>query len=68
MVSDQKARAHRHVTKARDIVARQRDLIAGIRARGGERGKMEDLLSVFERSLAIFEDDLAAITKEQTPA
>jgi hypothetical protein len=26
---------------------------------------MEDLLSQFERSLAIFEKDLAAITKEQ---
>jgi len=27
---------------------------------------MEDLLSVFERSLAIFDDDLAAITKGQS--
>jgi hypothetical protein len=29
---------------------------------------MEDMLWVFERSLAIFEDDLAAITKDQIPA
>jgi hypothetical protein len=65
MVSDGKALAQQHVTKARSIVARQRELIAEIRARGGDCEKMEDLLSLFERSLAIFEKDLAAITKEQ---
>jgi hypothetical protein len=29
---------------------------------------VEDMLWVFERSLAIFEDDLAAITKDRIPA
>jgi hypothetical protein len=53
MVSDGKALAQQHVTKARSIVARQRELIAEIRARGGDCEKMEDLLSLFERSLAI---------------
>jgi hypothetical protein len=67
MVSDRKS-ALEHVTKARDIVAKQRKLIAEIRARGGDCGNMEDMLWVFERSLAIFEDDLAAITKDQIPA
>jgi hypothetical protein len=67
MVSDRKS-ALKRVTKARDIVAKQRKLIAEIRARGGDCGNMEDMLWVFERSLAIFEDDLAAITKDQIPA
>jgi hypothetical protein len=53
--------AKHHVIKARGIVARQRQLIAEIRARGGDSEKAEDLLSTFERSLAIFEDDLAKI-------
>jgi hypothetical protein len=68
MVSDRKALAQQHVTKAQSIVARQRELIAAIRARGADCGTMEDLLSLFERSLAIFEKDLAAITKEQITA
>jgi hypothetical protein len=67
VVLDRKS-ALESVTKARDIVAKQRELIAEIKARGGDCGNMEDMLWVFERSLAIFEDDLAAITKEQTPA
>jgi hypothetical protein len=65
MLSDRKALASEHVTKGQHIVARQRKLIAEIRARGGECGEAEDLLSAFERSLAIFEDDLAAILHGQ---
>jgi hypothetical protein len=67
MVSDRKS-ALKRVTEARDIVAKQRKLIAEIRACGGDCGKVEDMLWVFERSLAIFEDDLAAITKDRIPA
>ena len=53
--------AHEHVTEGRRIVAKQRELIADLRACGGDSEKAEDLLSAFENSLMIFEDDLAAI-------
>jgi hypothetical protein len=56
--------AQGHVTGGRRIVARQRQLIAQIRACGGDSEKAEDLLSMFERSLATFEDDLAEIVKK----
>jgi ATP phosphoribosyltransferase len=62
------ALAQHHVTRARDIIARQRRLIAEIRACGGDSEKAEDLLSTFERSLAIFEDDLAEIVKSNGDA
>jgi hypothetical protein len=44
MVLDRKSLALKHVTKARDLVARQRDLIAAISARGEDCEKMEDML------------------------
>jgi hypothetical protein len=58
------ALAQDHVTGAKSIVARQRALIAEIRARGRDSALAEDLLARFERSLAIFEDDLAEIVKQ----
>jgi hypothetical protein len=65
LLTDRTARAEQHVTTGRRIVARQRELIGEIRARGADCADAEDLLSVFERSLAIFEDDLAAIVKKR---
>jgi hypothetical protein len=62
--SDRTALAQDHVTSGRRIVARQRQLIVEIRARGGDCVKAEDLISAFERSLAIFEDDLASVLKK----
>jgi hypothetical protein len=59
LTADRIALAQDHVTKGRRIVARQRQLIVEIRARGGDSENAEDLLGAFERSLAIFEDDLA---------
>jgi len=53
-----------HVLRGRRIVARQRSLIAEIRARGGDCTGAEGLLSSFERSLAIFEDDLAILQRK----
>jgi uncharacterized protein YmfQ (DUF2313 family) len=53
------ALAQDHVNTGRRIVARQRQLIAKIRALGGNAGMAEDLLAAFERSLVIFEADLA---------
>ena len=48
MVSDRIVLAHEHVTKTRDIIARQHDLIAQIRAQGGPCGQEESLLSTFK--------------------
>jgi hypothetical protein len=64
MASDRTTLAHANVTKARRIVAKQRDLIAQIRKHGGECAEDQKLLSTFETSLAIFEDDLATILRE----
>jgi len=68
LVLDSTARACEHVAKGRPIVARQRQLITEVRARGGDSERAEDLLAAFERSLAIFEDDLAAILKKNGAA
>jgi hypothetical protein len=62
-LTNRTALAHDHIIIGQCIVARQRQLIADIRARGGDCAKAEDLLSEFERSLAIFEDDLSIIQK-----
>jgi hypothetical protein len=50
--------AKRHVVRGREIVAKQRMLIASIRSKGRDSGSAEDLLQAFERTLAIFESDL----------
>jgi hypothetical protein len=63
--ADHSALAHDHVVRGRRIVARQRQLIADIRARAGDCANAEELLSAFERSLVIFEDDLAVILKKE---
>jgi hypothetical protein len=44
---DRTALAQDHVTGGRRIVARQRELIAEIRARGGDCAGAENLLSAF---------------------
>jgi len=55
--------AYRHVMDGRKIVARQREIIARLKAGGADVSDAEDLLDQFERTLAIFESDLAAIQK-----
>ena len=50
--------ARDHVVKGRAIVARQRNLIAEIRAHRRDPALAEDLLVRFEASLRIFEQDL----------
>jgi len=60
-LSDRTALAQDHVNRGRRIVVRQRQLIAKIKARGGDFGMAEDLLASFERSLVVFENDLAVI-------
>ena len=57
--------AQHHVRRGREIVARQRELIAGLRAQSLNIVDAEDLLKVFERSLVIFEEDLANLLNRQ---
>jgi hypothetical protein len=65
-VSARRALALQHVEKGRVIVARQRVLIDRIRAFNGNASSAEELLGTFERSLAIFEDDLTELEKRET--
>ena len=64
-LSAQQPLAEQHVIKGRQIVARQRELIERIRARDGDCDKAEGLLSQFEATLAIFEQDLAASANQK---
>jgi hypothetical protein len=57
--------AHRHVVSGREVIRRQRDLIAARKADGRNTDESEELLVTFERTQAIFEDDLARITRER---
>ena len=57
--------ALRHVRSGRNVVKRQRDLIASKKTHGSNTERSEDLLATFERSQAIFEDDLDRISREQ---
>ena len=61
MAEDHIALAREHVVKGRAIVARQRDLIAQIRAQSRDPHQAEDLLKRFEASLRIFEEDLGRL-------
>ena len=56
--------AERHVVEGHRIVERQRQLIAKIKACNGYSVQAEELLSVFEKSLVIFQDDLARLSKQ----
>jgi hypothetical protein len=58
--------AQRHVRRGREIVSRQRELIAEIRVGQRDASLAEDLLQRFENSLAIFESDLADIERRQS--
>ena len=62
MIAESKrVRATRHVTEGRQVVARQRELVAIQKKAGQETFVSEGLLAQFERTLAIFEEDLRAI-------
>jgi hypothetical protein len=58
---DPLAIAQRHVQEGREIVARQRRIIAQRKAAGLDTRDAESVLTEFERRLATFEDDLQAI-------
>jgi hypothetical protein len=57
------ALAQHHVLRGRTIVARQRRMVAEMREVGRDSAVAEDLLAQFERTLKIFEYDLAALKK-----
>jgi len=63
VVETRLAMAERHVREGRRTIERQRELIASQTARRVDTVASEALLQSFERSLAIFEDDLRRIVK-----
>jgi len=64
MTESRREMAERHVRRGREIVLRQRELVAEIEARGLDSKTEEGLLVAFERSLALFEWDLEMVRRE----
>jgi hypothetical protein len=64
--ADRLTLAERHVREGRAVVERQREIVAKQIAAGRDATTSRLLLEQFERSLAIFEDDLAALLAEHT--
>jgi hypothetical protein len=62
MASPREHLARHYVIEAQRIVTRQRRLIA--KAVNGHSFREAELLVIFEKSLALFEDDLATVTVE----
>jgi hypothetical protein len=65
MSIDPLAIAQCHVREGREIVARQRRIIAQRQAAGLDTRDAESVLREFERTLATFEEDLQAIQNGQ---
>ena len=65
MDADQLAMARRHVLRGQRVVERQRKLVARKKAIGEDATASEALLETFERTLALLEDHLRLILKEQ---
>lgn len=59
------AMAHRHVATGHSIIARQHNVIAKTHKLGTDASSAEELLVQFEKSQAIFEDDLARLLRER---
>jgi hypothetical protein len=55
--------AARHVRTGREIVRRQRRLVADLQAGGHSTANAGSLLAIFERLLAVMEGDLASIQR-----
>jgi hypothetical protein len=58
-----KSPAEQRVADCRLIIARQREFIAKLKAIDGYCVREEETLAAFERSLVIFEKDLADVTR-----
>ena len=65
MSIDPLAIAQSHVQEGREIVARQRRIIAQRQVAGLDTRDAESVLREFERTLATFEEDLQAIQNRQ---
>jgi hypothetical protein len=65
MPIDPLAIAQSHVQEGREVVARQRRIIAQRQAAGLDTRDAEGVLREFERTLATFEEDLQAIQNGQ---
>jgi hypothetical protein len=59
------AMASRHVAEGRGVIERQRALITSQRKAGLNTTASEKLLDLFERTQAIFEDDLRAAERNE---
>jgi hypothetical protein len=59
------AMASRHVADGRRVLERQRALITSQRKAGLDTSASEELLDLFERTQAIFEDDLRAAERNE---
>jgi hypothetical protein len=57
--------AHRHVASGRSVLTRQRSVITRKNGLGIDASSAEDLLVLFEKSQAIFEDDLERLLRER---
>ena len=68
MTETRREMALRHVISGRRIVAAQRGRVAQLRATGKDATEAEALRAQYERSLAIFEDDLARLERGVSPA
>ena len=53
--------AQRYVERSREVVERQREFVERLRAKSVDVDDAESILACFQRSLVIFEDELARI-------
>ena|SRR5215471_4647307 len=56
--------ARYHVTRAEEFLAKQREIIEYLDSKGLDASSAEDLLSLFERSLAVMRRHLAFIERQ----
>jgi hypothetical protein len=56
----------RHVAQGRRVVARQRQLVERLALNGCDTTDAEQILDLFVRTLAIFEDDLTRLSAQES--
>ncbi len=66
MAETRREMALRHVNKGREIIAAQLALIERLRAAGKDTTKSANLLASFERSQAMFVDDLWRLDRKES--
>jgi len=58
--------AFRHVVQGRRLVARQRQVVERLALNGCDTTNAEQILDLFVRTLAIFEDDLTRLSAQES--